>query len=523
MSDPRTDPPAEHPWLIAATVMLGTFMAVMDVSVVNVALPHMMGTFSVDLSEVTWVATGYAIAQILVMTMSGWLSAIVGRKRLYVGSMVVFIVGSVLAGTARSFGAMLLYRAIQGAGGGAMIPVALSILRETFGKAQQGMAMAVYGMGVVLAPAIGPVLGGWLTDTYGWPWIFYINVPVSVPALLLALALLRDPPYLRRGVARIDWAGLALLAVGLTSLQLVLERGQEEDWFASRWIVAGTVVAVAALAALAVWELRARHPVVNVRLFGNGPLALSSVIGLVFGVALFGTTFMLPQFTQTLLGYPAFQSGLAVAPRAASLFVTMPVAGWLLKHLDGRVLILGGIALICWGYWDLAHLSLDVGFWNLVPALLVLGAGMPFMFVTLTTMSLSTVDRADVTDASGLYTLARTLGGNIGYALTATLVADYTQVHRVTLVQRVSAYNPNFLALQARATQFLVAGGQDPAGAQQTANALVNAQVNAQAAMMAYNDASLWLGALFVVLVPLVFFLPGRPAREAGPGSTVAA
>ena len=402
-----------------------------------------------------------------------------------------------------------------------MIPVSLSILRESFPPKQQAMAMAVYGMGVVVAPAVGPVLGGWLTDAYGWPWIFYVNVPVSIPAMLMAMAFIEDPAYLRRGIARIDWVGIGLLGIGLTAMQIVLERGQQDNWFSSNWIVLGTVVAVVSLLAMILWELHVKEPVVNVRLIRNLPLAAGSGIGFVFGVALFGTTFIIPQFTQQVLGYPAYQSGMVLLPRAISLFVLMPVAGWMLRYVDGRLMVTAGLMTLGVSYYLLGQLSLTVGFWNFVPILLVLGAGMPFIFVTLTTVSLSTIAPEDSTDASSIYTLARTIGGNVGYALMATLIADYTQIHRTHLVNNVSRLNPSFLALHQGATADLIRQGFTTPDASQRAYALVNQMVNQQAEMMAYNTSSLWMGILLLLCVPMVFMLPGRGHHETGRGGAM--
>jgi len=497
-------------WAVALTVMFGVFMAVMDITVVNVALPHMMGTFSEDLSAITWVATAYSIAQIIMVTMSGWWSALLGRKRLYIMSLVAFTIGSILAGTSRTFTQMLIYRTIQGFGGGALIPVAQAILREAFPVEEQGTAMSIFGMGVVLAPAAGPVLGGYLTDRFGWPWIFYINVPASIPAVLLALTFLRDPAYLKRGIKSIDWPGIIFLATAVTAMQVVLERGQQNDWFSSHWIIAGTVIAVGAFAALAIRELLTDEPVINVRLLRDVPLTAGCGIGLVFGIALLGTTFILPQLTQSLLGYSAFQSGLVIMPRALALFVFMPIAGYLIKFFDARILIFAGIVLMFWAYRGIAQLSLATGFWNLVPLLLVLGAGMAFMFVTMTSVSLSKIQPKDMTHATSMFTLARLIGGNIGYALVATLVADYTQVHRAQLVKHISALNPYYLAFHGHAAAGIVLHGQEPVSAAQTATALANLTVNRNAAMMAYNDTSYITGLMFILIVPLVFLLPGK-------------
>src|SRR5881275_2404236 len=273
-------------WLVTCAVMSGTFLAVMDVSVVNVSMPHMMGNFGQTLSAITWVATSYSIAEMLMITMAGWCSALLGRKRLYLASLVLFTLGSMLAGTAQTFTHMLCYRILQGLGGGSLIPISQAILRETYPPEEQGLAMAIFGMGVVLAPAMGPILGGWLTDNYGWPWVFYINVPVSIVGLLMVSAFVEDPPYLKRGITNVDWVGMALLAFGLTGLQIVLERGQEHNWFHSSAITAGAVITVMALTIFVFWELRVREPIVNFRVLRNIPLSIGAGMGLLFGVAL---------------------------------------------------------------------------------------------------------------------------------------------------------------------------------------------------------------------------------------------
>jgi DHA2 family multidrug resistance protein len=497
-------------WIVAFTVMFGTFMAVMDITVVNVALPHMMGTFSEDLSTITWVATSYSIAQIIMVTMAGWWSTLLGRKRVYMLSLLIFIFGSILAGTARTFPQMLLYRTIQGFGAGALIPVSQAILREAFPIEEQGTAMSIFGMGVVLAPAVGPVLGGYLTDRFGWPWIFYINVPASIPALLLAAAFLKDPAYLKRGVKKIDWVGIMLLGIGVTWMQIVLERGQQYNWFASNLIRAGAVITFMAFIIFVFWEIYVAEPVIKVHLLRNVPLAAGSAIGLVFGIALIGTTFILPQFTQSLLGYPAYQSGLVIMPRALSLFLLMPVAGFLLKYVDSRILIISGISVMVWAYYGLGQLSLQAGYWNLVPVLLLLGAGMAFLFPTMTSVSLSKIQRKDMTHATSLYTLTRLVGGNIGYAMVATFVAQYTQINRAYLVKNISSLNTIYTALHKGISAGFVQRGLEPALASQTATAAVNFDINQQATMMAYNDTELIMGSILLLIIPLVFLLPGK-------------
>ena len=498
-------------WIVAISVVFGALMAVMDVSVVNVALPHMMGSFGRTLSEITWVATSYSIAEIIMATMAGWWSTLIGRKRLYVVSFIVFTIGSVLSGTATSFEQILLYRTLQGIGGGALIPISLAVLRETFPPEEQGQAMSVYGMGVVLAPAIGPVLGGWLTDKYGWPAIFYINVPFAVVGITMVSIFLEDPHYLRRGVQKVDWLGITLLTLGLTAMQVVLERGQEKDWFASNFIVVTSIVTVVSLVALVLWELKTEEPVVNIRLLKNAPLTAGSSIGGLFGVALYGSTFLLPALLQTLLGYTAYEAGITLLPRAITIFIMMPIVGWLYNYLDTRLMIAVGISVICWSFRDLAHLSADVGFSNLTPILILMGMGMPFMFVTLTTVSVSTIQRDYITDASSIYTLSRRIGGNIGYALLATIVARRTQFHRAHLVHNLSATNPVFVTAHTQLTTLLALRGIPPAVAPQHATGLMDAFVNQQAGIMGYNDAAWFVGILLMATFPLLILFPRRP------------
>jgi len=354
-----------------------------------------------------------------------------------------------------------------------------------------------------------------LTDSYGWPSIFYINIPVGIAGITMVSMFLEDPHYLRRGVRRIDWTGIALLSVGLTGLQVVLERGQEYNWFESAWIVAGAVATTFSLMLLVWWELRVTEPVVNLRLLRNAALGGGSAIGLLFGVALYGSTFLLPAMLQTLLGYDAFHAGITLLPRAATIFLMMPLVGWLYNYLDARLLISLGVGLIFWAFSDLAHLSTAVSFDYLLPILVVMGLGMPFQFVTLTTVSISTVRRESMTDASSLYTLSRRVGGNIGYALMATVVERRTQFHRAQLVAHLTATNQLFTAASAGLASLLEQRGTASTFGPITATAVLDELLNQQAGMMAYNDAAWFVGLMFLAGLPLVLLLPGRAALRA--------
>jgi len=496
-------------WLVCSAVMIGAFMSVMDVSIVNVALPHMMGNFGQNLSAITWIATAYSIAAVIMVTMAGWWTALLGRKRLFLISFAIFTVGSILAGTAHTFTQMIIYRVIQGIGGGSLIPISQAILRETFPKKEQGMAMAIFSMGVVVAPAIGPVAGGWLTDNFGWPWIFYINIPFSILGMFMVFLFVHDPAYLRRGIKKIDVVGILLLTLGLTGLQTILERGQQASWFESPFIVWGTVLTVLTLAGMIYWELFvSKEPVVDFHVFKNPQFSMGVCVVLLFGIALYGTTFILPQFTQRLLNYPAFQAGLVLMPRALALLCVLPIVGRIYNFIDPRALMIFGMSVVAFSYFQLGHLALTAGEANIIPILFVMGAGMPFVFVTLSTVSLSTMSRENMTSAAGLFNLFQQVGGNIGYALMATLLERYTQIHHAFLAVHINAWNTLAVGMYQQAVGLLQGQGLGLGQSQEAALTLINATVTKQAEMIAYNDISFLLMFIFLGLIPIVLLYP---------------
>jgi DHA2 family multidrug resistance protein len=497
-------------WVIASTVVLGSFVVVMDISIVNVAMPQMIGTFGVSLDSITWVAVAYSIAEMLFTTMASWWSTLLGRKRFYMISFAFFTAASVLCGLARSLEMMVLARALQGMGGGGLIPVTQAIMLETFPEEERGMAMAIYSMGVVVAPTVGPVLGGWLTDAYGWPWIFYINVPIGLLGIFLAGVVLHDPPYLQRTLARIDVVGIVLLAIGLTALQLFLERGERENWFESSLIVGMALVALVALVTLVWWELWVEEPVVNLRVLRNIQFTAGICLGLIFGITLFGSIFMLPLFLQRLRGYAVLDSGLMQMPRSLIMFVFTPIAGRLYNRIDSRWLIGSGVAMMMWGYFQLAHLTLDVGLPQLLPGMLLTGAGMSFMFGPMSAVVMRTVPLPLLTASSSLYTLARRIGGNLGYAFVASQIAHRTAFHRARLVEHVTPYDPATIGALDGLTGRLATSGLPPGVADDSAMQLLNGTVNRHATMMAYNDVFWMMGMLFVVGLPFLFMLSGR-------------
>lgn len=503
--------------MVTLAVMFGTFISVMDANIVNMAMPHMRGAFGVDLSAVTWVATIYTIAQVIMIIMAAWWSKLMGRKRYYIWSVILFTIGSILAGTSTTFTEMLIYRVIQGFGGGGLIPISQAILRESYPPKQHGMAMAIFGMGVVLAPALGPIVGGYLTEEFGWPWIFYVNVPFAAVGLLLVNTYVKDPPYLKRGIEKVDWGGIFLLTVGLIGLQIFLERGQEENWFESSWIAAIAIITVMTITALVFWELHTSEPIIDFRVLRSVSLSAGTVVITVFGIVMFGVSFILPQFLQNLLGYTPIDAGMVLFPRGVVLFLILPLVGRLYNYVDPRLLICTGIGLAIYSLTGLASLSLDADFWSLLYPLIFLGLGMPFVFITMSTVSLSSVSPADATAAAGIFNLARRVGGNIGFAMLATLIERRSAFHRVTLVSHVNDLNEPFLQYKAALEAKLISQQVDAYSASIKALGLIDNLVNKHATMLAYNDAYWFLVVLFALTLPLIWVLRVPKNRSGAP------
>ena len=434
-------PPAKEKWLIAVTVMLATYVAVIDLTIVNVALPQMRGTFGVTLDAVTWVAVAYNIAEIVMVTMASWFTQLMGRKRFYLACLTLFTIASIFSGLARSLEMMVLMRTLQGLGGGALIPMAQAIMLEVFPEEEHGMAMAVFMMGVVLAPAMGPVLGGWLTDAYGWPWIFYINIPIGAFSILLVMTFLKESAYLQQGLRRIDVVGIVLLVVGLTTLQLFMEQGERRDWFESNFIIAMAIISAVALTALVLWELRVEEPIVNLRVLQNLPFVGGVSMGLVFGLTTFGSIFMLPLFLQQVQGYSVLDSGIIQMPRMLIVIAVAPIAGRLYGKVDSRLLAAIGTAVMMAGYLDMSNFNLDVGWQRMLPGLLMTGGGMAFLFSVLSASTMRTVPPAMLTAAAGLFTLSRRIGGNIGYAFVANQITHRSTFHEARLVDHLTPYD----------------------------------------------------------------------------------
>ncbi|MGB6944052.1 MAG: DHA2 family efflux MFS transporter permease subunit [Bryobacteraceae bacterium] len=503
--------PAINPWVIAGTVMLATFMEVLDTSVANVALPHIAGSLSSSVDEATWVLTAYLVANAVVLPLSGWFSTLFGRKRFYMACVLLFTASSAMCGLAPSLPMLILFRVLQGLGGGALQPVSQAILRETFPREKQGMAMAVYGMGVVFAPVVGPTLGGWITDNYTWRWIFLINVPVGICSLLLTSLLIFDPPYLFRKTLRdglkIDYVGLGLLATGLGSLEIMLDEGQRNDWFSSHGIVAAAIIAAIGLIGVVVWELRQKEPVVDFRLLKDRTFAISTASMFVLGFVLYGSTMALPLFLQTLLGYTAMQSGLALSPGGLMIMIMMPIVGILLSKVEARWLIIVGLIVSALGLFQMSHWNTQINFGHAVSARVVQSLGLAFLFVPINTVAFSFIAKAKTGYATGLINLARNIGGSSGIAICTTLIARREQFHRQRLVEHLSPLDLSYQSALASAKQMFVTRGADPAQAAAQAHGLIYNMVQQQAAMLSFNEVFWVLGVAFLAVIPLMFLM----------------
>ncbi len=504
-------PPSHtNKWVVAGTVLIGTIMAVLDSSIINVALPDMSGTLGATIEEITWVVTGYILAQVIIMPITALLSSRFGRKNFYVASVLLFTAASMACGAARSMPVMILFRAIQGAGSGVMITVSQAILRETFPPEEQGTAMGLYGFGVVLAPAFGPTLGGWLTDQYSWPWVFYINVPIGVVSILMVQRFVEDPPYLVRSRGRLDVAGLALMTLGLGSLQLMLEKGQDKNWFQSSFIVWLAVAAAVGLALFLWRELRVERPAVDLGLVRNVPFASATALGGVLGMGLYGALFLLPLFLQQLLGYPAMKSGLALMPRSLAMAVVMPIGGLLYNRVGPRALVGTGLAISAFSFWDLAHLTGDTGIWDILLPQVWQGVGFSLLFVSLSTAALATIPKPKMTAASGLYNVVRQVMGSVGIALAATELTRGQAVYHDRLAEHLTIYSPETQSWLHAITAGMMRAGADAYTATQRALRILDLDVLRQATVLAYNHVLLLVAALFLVSLPLVLLIRGH-------------
>jgi DHA2 family multidrug resistance protein len=500
--------------------MLATFMEVLDTSVANVALPHISGNLSATNEEATWVLTSYLVSNAIILPATGWLSTYFGRKRFLIVCIIIFTIASAMCGAATSLSMLIVARVLQGAGGGALQPIAQSVLLESFPPERRGSAMALFGLGVVVAPIIGPTLGGWITDNYSWRWIFYINVPVGALAVFMANTFVEDPPYIRdRKPGRIDFIGFGLMALGLASLELVLDTGQKNDWFASNQIILSAILSVVALVAFIIWELTTDEPIVNLRILKNRNFAVGTLLIASVGIVLYGSTALLPLFLQTLLGYPAVQSGLTVSPRGFGSVASMLIVGRLIGKVDGRFLIMFGFVVLAYSTYMLTGINLEITSSNVTWPLVISGFAMGFIFVPLTTMTMGTLRNDQMGNAAGIYNLMRNTGGSIGIAAMTTFLARGAQQHQSAMVSHLTPYDPAFQRRFHMLAGVFASGGGGPGPTQKAYGAIYGTLVR-QAMLMSYIDNFRLLAYLCVVCIPAALLFKRVRASK---GASVAA
>jgi DHA2 family multidrug resistance protein len=512
---------ARYRWLILLGLITAAIMEVLDTTIINVALPQMAGNLGATQEEIGWVSTGYILSNVVFLPMTAFFAERFGRQRYLTFSIILFIVSSFFCGTSNSLIELVFWRVLQGAGGAALLSTAQATIRQIFPLEQQGMVQAIFLLGIIVAPTLGPTLGGWITDNYQWHWCFFINIPIGIAATFLVSTFLKDPPGSTRHARPVDWAGISLLAVGLAALQYVLEEGNSKDWFESTIIVRLAVLATVCLVGMLWWELtpRNQHPVVNFRVLHNRDLACSIFLFVALGFALYGGTFIFPLFTQSILRFTPTETGLALLPGGLATASSALLCGTLLNgprpKADARVLIGIGVCLLLWAMWDLGHLSVDAGEADVRWALLIRGAGLGMLFTPINNVAYASLKPSEAQQAAGLINLSRQLGGSFGIALLASYVTTHTQIHRADLVSNVYAGNA---LVEQRVQAFaanLLAHGYSPDAARQGALAILDQQVTRQSAMLSYNDAWILLLLTFLIVSPAILLLRRPKGRAA--------
>ena len=508
-----------NPWIVAVAVMFATFMEVLDTTVVNVSLPHIASTMSATTEEATWVLTSYLVANAIVLPMTGWLASRFGRKRLLMLSTVGFTIASGLCGLAPNLASLVIFRIIQGLTGGALQPLSQAVLLESFKPEERGKAMGFWGLGIVVAPILGPVFGGWVTENYDWRWVFYINLPVGAMSIFMIQRYVFDPSYLRKESKGIDYWGMGLLVLGIGALQFVLDKGQTEDWFESNLITTLAILSAVSLAALIYYELfGTREPIVDLRVFKNGTYATGVFLMTVVGFVLYGSMVLLPVMLQTLFGYSSLEAGKAMAPRGVGSLIMMPMVGLLTTKVDPRKLLALGLTIGAITMLWLGQINLNASQWHFMLPQFLQGAGMALLFVPLTTVSMATINPQRMGYATSLFNLMRNIGGGVGIAITGTYLQRHRQVVAAALGENVSAYDPVTQSTLAQITQGMIAAGADAVTATQRAYVILHGMILRQASMVTFVTIFRMLGVLFLLMIPLVLLMK-RPSRGSAPAA----
>jgi DHA2 family multidrug resistance protein len=509
-------------WIVTISVTFGTLMGAIDASIVNVAIPQLRGAVGATVEEITWVSTGFALATVIVMPLTAFLGRLFGQKRVYLASLVLFVIGSALCGMARSLEMLVLFRVVQGLGAGALQPTEQAILRQTFPPKEHGMAMALFGMAVMIGPAVGPTLGGYIVDHYSWPWIFYINLPVGVLAVMMVTTFVHDPEDIRRAnreaaekvKKHLDWVGIAFLSVSLATFQYALEEGNRLDWFDSPVVTACLAVAVVATALFVVRELTATAPAVDLALFRDRVFLSATLVSAVMFMMLMAVTFLLPVFMEEVLGFTAMQAGMALIPRTLVMMVAVPFVGKLYNRVPPRVFIAFGVLCYVASALLMSRYTLDTGPADIMAALIVQGLGMSCLWVPLTTVSLSTIPRHKLADATGSSALIRQIGGAVGLAVFANELSKAGVVARMNLLAHVTLLRPEAAARVESIGRAM--GGGDTARTAETADRVVAGIVARQGTLLAFERTFLLTGLLFLLVLPLLYFLKAPAQAPTG-------
>jgi DHA2 family multidrug resistance protein len=509
--------PAIARWLVAIAVMASAMMELVDTAAVNVSLPYIAGNLSASVSEATWVLTSYLVSNAVVLPLAGWLANYFGRKRLLMAAVTGFTISSALCGMAPNLPLLVLFRVLQGASGGSLQPTTRAILLETFPREQRGQAMAFWGVGIVVAPILAPMLGGWLTTNYSWRWVFFINLPISIAGLILLDLFVYDPPYIHRKSNRVDYWGLGLLVTGIAALQVMLDKGQEKDWFASHQIMMLAVVAAICLAAFVIWELRTEEPVVHFRLLRHRTFAAGVTLSTALGLGLYGSILVIPLFMQELLGFPAVTAGFWNSPRGIATMFLMPLAGYLIgKKWDMRALLFCGLLISAVGVFLFSMLDLSAGPWNFVLPQMVMGAGLSFTFVPLATISVDPIPSEEMGYATSIIALMRNIGASFGISAIATLLARREQFHQQRLVAGIMPYSGVLGRIRESMAGQLFRAGLSPTGTNRASLVWTYQMVLRQASVLSYLDAFFILAAVFVIVAPLAWIMRKPKYKVAG-------
>jgi DHA2 family multidrug resistance protein len=508
-----------NPWVVAFSVMFATFMEILDTTVVNVSIPHIAGNLAATVEEGTWVVTSYLVSNAIILPMSGWLSNYMGRKRLLLTCVAGFTLTSLCCGLATSLPMLIFFRVLQGLTGGGLQPLAQAILLETFPKERHGQAMAVFGLGILLAPILGPTLGGWITDNYTWRWIFYLNFPVGAVSLLVMYRFVFDPPYIRRSEGRVDLPGIGFLALGFGTLQVVLDTGQRKDWFASNYIRFFTTTCIVGLVCFVLRELTTRYPVVNLRALRDRSFSTGVFLISMLGFVLYSSLVLLPIFVQTLLGYPAYQAGLALSPRGVGALLTTPLAGYLTSKIDPRRLIVVGLVFGSFTMFQLSGLNLNAGYTDILWPQVFQGIALSFLFIPLMASSMSRIAKEDMGNATSIFNLMRNIGGSFGIAGMTTFLVRRTQMHQNQLIGRITPGNIEVQRMLHGMQAWFHAHGADNYDGSRKALGALYVMVQKHASMLSFVEAFWIMGVMFLVMVPFIFLL--RNPRSLLPPSDV--